>query len=300
MISLVLTLRPREKCGLPPALGRAAHSALLRAIAEHDPALAERLHADNGARPFTCSSLIGKRGNGAVSPELPYTLRYTALTQDIDFGFWTGGSQIAGSPIADRGSEIENPRSAIGDPKSETRDPRNPPSTIELDGVRFDVTAATCDPAQQSWAARASFEELSARWLLAREMPASRIGLQFASPTAFKQAGKAQLFPLPDLVFGSLLEKWNAFAPVALPDETRRFAAECLAVSRFDLETHAAPFKDAGALKSGAVGKVTFVALNHDRYWLSIINLLADFALFAGVGVSTALGMGQARRIADL
>jgi len=32
---------------------------------------------------------------------------------------------------------------------------------------------------------------------------------------------------------------------------------------------------------------------------LSLINLLADFALFAGVGAGVTMGMGQARRIAD-
>lgn len=280
LVSLVLTLRPRETRELPPNLGRAAHSALMRAIAERDPGLAQKLHDDNGARPFTCSSLIGKRINNAVSPEFPYTLRYTALTQELTTRL----------PVLFEKVGVTEPKSEIENRKSE----------IELDGVGFDMIGATDDPAEQSWAARTSFEDLSARWLLARATPDARIGLQFASPTAFKQSGKAQLFPLPDLVFGSLLEKWNAFAPVALPDETRRFASECLAVSRFDIETHAAPFKGEGAIKSGAVGKVTYVALNHDRYWLSIINLLADFALFAGVGVSTALGMGQARRIADL
>jgi CRISPR-associated endoribonuclease Cas6 len=262
LTSLVLTLRPRETRDLPPMLGRAAHHAFLRAIAERDAALAEKLHDDNIPRPFTCSSLMGKRVDGMVSPEVPYTLRYTALTPEIDLaGLWLA------------------------------------PSTIELDGVLFDVIGATSAASAHPWAMQSTFEELSARWLLARETPPARITLHLASPTAFKQAGKAQLFPLPDLVFGNLLEKWNTFAPVALPEETRRFAAECLAVSRFDLETHAAPFKSEGALKSGAVGKVTYVALNHDRYWLSIVNLLADFALFAGVGMSTALGMGQARRV---
>lgn len=273
LTSLVLTLRPRETRELPPMLGRAAHRALLHTIAERDAALAEKLHDENSARPFTCSSLMGKRVNGMVSPEIPYTLRYTTLTPEIDLAeLW----------IADQQSAIGNRQSAI-----------------ELDGVLFDVVEATRDAHTHPWAAQTTFEELSARWLLARQTPHARLTLQFASPTAFKQAGKAQLFPLPDLVFGSLLDKWNTFAPLALPEETRRFAAECLAVSRFDLETHAAPFKSEGVLKSGAVGQVTFVALNRDRYWLAIINLLADFALFAGVGVSTALGMGQARRIAE-
>ncbi len=266
MFSLVLTLNPRASADLPGALGRAAHAALLRAIAASDPGLAQALHEDNGARPFTCSSMLGSRKQGVVLPEINYTLRYTALTPEL-------GALLP----------------ALFQPGTE----------IELDQVAFVVKQATCDPARHSWAAQSSFEDLSARWLLARATPESRIGLQFASPTAFKQAGKQQLFPLPDLVFGNLLEKWNAFAPVALPDETRRFAAECLAASRFEIETHAAPFKNEGAVKIGTVGRVSYSALNKDRYWLSIINLLADFAQFAGVGVNTAMGMGQARRMKE-
>ena len=96
-------------------------------------------------------------------------------------------------------------------------------------------------------------------------------------------------------MFGSLLERWNAFAPVALPEETRRYAAECLAVSRYDLETRSLPFKE-GAVKIGMVGQVMFAATHYDRYWLSLINLLADFALFAGVGAGVTMGMGQCRR----
>lgn len=165
-----------------------------------------------------------------------------------------------------------------------------------LDGVRFAIEAVTCDPAVHPWAACTSYEELSAPWLLARQPPSSRLSLHLASPTAFKSGSKAQPFPLPELVFGSLLDKWNAYAPVALPEETRRFAAECLAVGRFKLYTRSASFKSEGAFKFGAVGTLTYAALNRDRYWLSVISLLADFAQFAGVGVSTTMGMGQARK----
>lgn len=266
LLSLVLSVRPLEKVSLPSALGRAAHAALLRAIGERDAALAERLHEGNSARPFTVSSLRGKRENGAVLPEVNYTLRYTALT-----------------------TEMTN---ALGDLFAADHE-------LELDAARWRVERVTAAASEHPWAAQADYETLAAPWLLARATPARRIELSFASPTAFRSQGKMQIFPLPELVFGSLLDKWNAFAPTALPDETRRFAAECLAVSRIHLSSHAAPFKSDGVVKFGAVGTVTYAALNQDRYWLSLINLLADFAQFAGVGTSTALGMGQCRRLRE-
>jgi CRISPR-associated endoribonuclease Cas6 len=272
LLSLVLTLRPHAPASLPSALGRAAHAALLRAIDQVDPDLAQRLHDDSGPRPFTCSSLLGSRREKAVVPDVVYTLRYTALTAEL--------AELLPTLLP-----------------SEPRDPR---SEIELDGVLFTIEGVTCDSALHPWAACTTYEELSAPWLLARRKPDARVSLRLASPTAFKSGGRAQPFPLPELVFGSLLDRWNAYAPVALPEETRRFAAECMATSRFHLSTHAAPFKSEGVVKFGALGTVTYAALNHDRYWLSVINLLANFAQFAGLGAGTAMGMGQARRIVDV
>jgi CRISPR-associated endoribonuclease Cas6 len=266
LLSLVLTVRPKEKIALPSALGRGAHAALLSRIAARDAALAEELHAGEGTRPFTVSSLRGKRANGFVLPEAHYTLRYTALSArvaDVMSGLFAAGDEI------------------------------------ELDAGRFVIEQVTDDVNVHVWAARTNYEQLAMGWLLARATPATRIELSFAAPTAFRSQSKAQLFPLPELVFGSLLEKWNAFAPMALPDETRRFAAECLAASRIQLSSRAAPFKSEGVVKFGAVGNVTYAALNKDRYWLSLINLLADYAQFAGVGTSTALGMGQCRRLRE-
>jgi CRISPR-associated endoribonuclease Cas6 len=264
LLSLVLTVQPRQAREMSSTQGRAAHGALLGAVERVAPDLAREMHDEDKPRAFTCSSLRGKRQAGKMTPELTYTLRYTALN----------------SPLA----ELLPTLFPIG-------------AEIVLDDLPFVVTHATSDATQDAWAARMTYEELSARWLLARETPDARIGLRLYSPTAFKTTGILQIFPLPDLVFGSLLARWNSFAPVTLPEEARRFAAECLVASRFQLETHAAPFKNENAFKSGAVGNITYAALNRDRYWLSVMNLLADFAQFAGVGISTTMGMGQARRI---
>lgn len=264
LLSLVLTVRPREARELSSTQGRAAHAALLRAVDRVAPELAREMHDETTPRAFTCSSLRGKRHDGKVVPESTYSLRYTTLSATL-------GDLVP------------------------TLFP--PGAEIELDGTPFEVVQVASEPAQHNWAARLTYEDLSARWLLARETPGGRIELQLLAPTAFKSAGKLQIFPLPDLVFGSLLAKWNAFAPVALPEEARRFAAECLVVSRFELRSQAAPFKTENAFKSGAVGTVTYSAMNRDRYWLSVMNVLADFAWFAGVGISTTMGMGQVRRL---
>jgi CRISPR-associated endoribonuclease Cas6 len=165
-------------------------------------------------------------------------------------------------------------------------------ATLSLAGSEFRVEA---DARPNPWAAAATYEALSAPWLLGRATPDQRLSLRFSSPTTFKSAERHVPVPLPQWVWGSLLEKWNAFAPVALPPEARRFAEECLALTAYQLQTRMVPLKE-GGLRAGAVGWTRYTALNRDRYWLSVIHLLADFALYAGVGVGAAMGLGQCRR----
>ena len=291
LLSLVLSLTPHQAASAPPHLGRAAHAALLRAVDAADAALAAQLHDESGPKPFTCSTLMGKRKEGAVTPDETYILRYTALTDDLGsrlsaLGAPTPALRGAEGPLW-AGASVPNPKP-----------PKEGDSEIELDGILFDVVGRTTDPSVHPWAAQTTFEELASPWLLGRAEPARHLTFQFTSPTTFHSGGRSVPLPLPELIFGSLLERWNTYAPVALPEEARRFAAECLAVSRYDLQTRPLPFKE-GAVKIGMIGQATLTATRYDRYWLSLMNLLADFALFAGVGASVTMGMGQCRRILD-
>jgi CRISPR-associated endoribonuclease Cas6 len=293
LLSLVLTLRllptsasasgTQSESGEAQWLGRAAHAIVLDCVRRADPALAEAIHAGSGLRPFTASGLIGASPRYALSAERTYHLRLTALT----------------APVA----------SALV--LAAQAGPLSPGEAVTLAETRFSIVAAdwgtpaispSKEPmgagSQNIWAAATTYESLSAPWLLGRQRPAPRLSLQFSSPTTFKSEGKHVPVPLPGWVFGSLLEKWNAFAPVALPPEARRFADECLALTSYRLSTRMLPIKENG-LRAGAVGQARYTALNADRYWLSLMHLLADFALFAGVGAGTSMGLGQARKLAE-
>lgn len=284
LLSLVLTLRPLQEVATPPSLGRAAHAILLDAVRRADPPLAAQLHDGSGLKPFTASSLIGLRLREGLRPGRTYTLRLTALVPAVARAL--GRAACLDWAV---GAAAAEPTLAVG----AVLDLAGAPLRIErVDGA--DPAAGPAHP----WAAQTTYEELSAPWLLGRVRPGRRLTLQFVSPTTFKSGGKHVPVPLPEWVFGSLLEKWNAFAPVALPDDVRRFAAEVLALSRYDLHTLGLPLKDE-ALRIGAVGQATYTALTEDRYWLSLIHLLADFAQFAGIGVGAGMGFGQARRLIE-
>jgi CRISPR/Cas system endoribonuclease Cas6 (RAMP superfamily) len=45
----------------------------------------------------------------------------------------------------------------------------------------------------------------------------------------------------------------------------------------------------------GCVGRASYVVVNRDRYWTSLLNLLTEYSFYSGVGYQTTIGLGQAR-----
>ena len=287
LLSLVLTLRPLRPLADVTHMGRAAHALLLNALHWFDPALADTLHAGSELRPFTASDLMGFPRQLGLGPERTCLLRFTALTAA------TTKALLAAIDPAVR-NEREEPA------------PLRPGAEMQLGDALFCIEAVDAgeqaggEPSGKNhpFAKATNYEELSAPWLLGRETPARFVWMQFASPTTFKVEGRHLPVPLPEHVFGSLLNRWNAYAPVAFPPETQRYAKECLALSSYELRSRGVMLKE-GGLRMGAVGRARYVATNFDRYWMSLIHLLAEYAFFASVGVGTGMGLGQCRKIPD-
>ncbi|WP_337868596.1 CRISPR-associated endoribonuclease Cas6 [Meiothermus sp.] len=119
------------------------------------------------------------------------------------------------------------------------------------------------------------------------------LGLQFASPTFFRRKGHSYPLPEPRLVFDSLTQRWNAFAPVKVPLEVQE-AWERLLVGQFQGRTHhIVPNQDERGV--GFVGRVVYYlpkASPTEAQWL---QALGRFAFYAGVGAKTSLGFGRVR-----
>lgn len=269
LISIVYTLRSEDDATLPRTLGRANYAQVLAQLNRVESGLGGQVHEGEGPKPITCSDVLNARVNRAgmqVAAGTDYYLRVTGLTAAASQG-------LQAALLAD------------------------PPEQWELDGYPFRFVAATADPDEHGWAGQNSYESLAAAQMLQGGSPRRKVTLQFGSATAFKSGGMQVPLPTPDLVFGSLVDRWNAFSPVTLSPEVRRFGEERVAISRYRLESRPVVQKN-GALRIGGVGKVTYTALGHpDRYWLNTLQMLADFARFSGVGVQTASGMGQVRRV---
>lgn len=262
--SLVLHLKSPAEAALPATLGRAGQALLLKLINQRDPTLAQNMHSGNGPHPYTVSNLVmGQRKSGSVHLQSGQEgwLRFTGLTEPVSRQLQALAAE--------------------------------PPEVVELTEHRLHVIGATLTLAEHPWAGQVSYQDLAAPYLLGgKEKLSPRVELAFASPTTFKSKGRYVPLPAPELVFGSLLDRWQSFAPIALHPEMRRFAAEAVALSRYRLRTRGVPQKQ-GGMRIGFTGQATFVALNRDRYWLNILHLLAAFAFYSGVGAGTGTGLGQ-------
>lgn len=268
LIAITLTLVSETDLTLPPHLGRANYAATLARLTTVAPALAQAIHDSDGPKPLTCSGLLNAPGNRDGAPlqaGAPYYVRITGLTAAV-------------SAALEQGLLTQ------------------PPTVWELDRRPFRVQAAVCDETADAWSGRADYATLAAEQLLAADERPRHVTLQFAAPTSFRSQEMHLPVPLPGLVFGSLAERWNAFSPVAISPEMRRFAEERIAIAAYQLRSRPITHEK-GALRIGGLGQVTYRALSHDRYWLGVMHLLAHFARFSGVGVQTTTGMGQTRRL---
>ncbi len=273
LASLVLYLRPTHQDTIPAWTGRAAHAWFLDSLRRVQPELSAAVHDGQGIRPFTVSSLlgVGSRSLTTLRPERVYTLRVTTLHPDLTALTLHG---LLAQWLADG---------------------------VTLHDQPLRVERISVDERDDPWAGTDSYAALLERHTLngRGRQPPHRITFTFATPTAFKKTGGLQVpLPIPELVFGSLIERWMAFSPVPLHPDLKTFVAQCCTVSSHRIKTRRLSFErsERGAV-TGFIGEVTFAFQSSDRYWLSQVNMLSAFAMYSGVGARTTMGLGQVRKL---
>lgn len=282
LISVVLVVTPERDAVVPAHPGEASYSFALGRLDLACPGLGTRIYEWDDIKPLTCSALMGsyvrQRGMARVRAGERYWLRLTGLTQEVSAALLA--------------SIVENP-----------------PAIWDLDvpraRVAFVVTDVVCDGLSDGWSGQTSYEELVWR-SMSRKSPGpgmQRLSLQFASPTTFSSAefGSTKMqaaLPLPGLLFGSLADRWNAFCPedLGLQPWLREYSQQWVEMSEFDLKSVLVPIKKRRHL--GAVGTATYTNMydGEDSRWWKSLQILADYALYSGIGNATAVGMGQVRR----
>ncbi len=183
---------------------------------------------------------------------------------------------------------------------------------LRLELVRTDLTVArilSTPHSNEAWAGCCSFEDIYDQASVEEKL----FSFHFVTPTFFKRGGGAAYpdlmvpLPLPELLFGSLLQNWNQFSPLPFPDEAllKDIFAHNLEMMSHRISSQQArlvfPRADGQYRTTGFPG---FVGTCHFRLCGSAIgelnkqlNALADLAFFSGIGARTTMGFGMARRI---
>ena len=286
LTSTLLSFTSESAYPILGALGRPAQAWFLSQVLSANPKLAQRLHDEQGLKPYTVSSLLDDRGRPLsagtwLKPGQECWLRLTALNDEL-------AELIEGRIL-----------------------PRLP-ERLTLYKMDFRVDGVARRRAEHPWADCSSFVEIAQSAALSAPEPTAR--LEFASPTAFRDNGLDVCLPLPGQVFRSLWARWNAFCPAAMQvqDVWPQFAEACIYVSEMTA-VNTTRWVFAEGTRGAATGFTGAVAFRlpptralHERWHAytdgaaAVMGSLARFAFYAGVGHHTTIGMGQTRPLPAL
>jgi CRISPR-associated endoribonuclease Cas6 len=270
LVSIVLILRPSGDCFLPATVGNAVYASFLKIVGQRDEALAHRLHAPGPDKPFTVSPLQGAfqpiNDRLSLQKDQEYWLRFTSLNPEL--------SRL----LLDLDARLVK--------------------TVKLFDADFEVVRIAKQKGEHPWADRTTFEVLYNSWVASSQQAPMGVTMAFFSPTTFWSNQRNVPLPLPKLVFLTLAEKWNVHSPIHLGLDIAHVIDEQMSISRYDLRTQMLNFGQYRQI--GFVGNCQFLLHRRtDEILAKVVNLLADFAFYAGVGRKTTMGMGQVRRLKE-
>lgn len=260
MTAVELQITPRHATRLPVWLGRAAYALFIDTLRLIDPSCSAALHNGDGLKPFTASIVTHRQ----PTPKRPLSLRYTAYKPDVTKVLLNGLLPY----WAKHG--------------------------LTLQAVPFTLTEVYLELKHSPWVGCATFPQIIDEANERQRM----IKLHFGTPTTFKSShGHSIPLPEPGRVFGSLIQRWNAFAPFMFPDDMLKVLDELLTIEALHIQTSQVAFKNKREDAVGFTGEVSYWIESNDRELVRYLNALADFALYSGVGSRTTVGMGQVRRV---
>lgn len=298
LCSAVLVLHPQRPF---PAqyhfLGRMVHRLFLLMLNQAgDSDLADKLHNLNGALPFTVSDLF-------PSGSEHYWIRITGLNSEV--------SQAIEHMIKTlRGREMVVP----------------PRDNVDEAGWVFTIEAAVTT--QHDWARQSTYTEfIEASW---KKPPHDCLTLEFMTPTALKSVGVYRPFADPLLVFRLLYKRLLKIEHMRLPFQPAATYLEVFAeyfIETTHYQMSCRPIQHNSELVHAFQGMATYHLLpnnddfhkraetrqpdhndsslkeayqhiqRHRKQYACLINFLAEFVFYSGLGKYTGQGMGMARKV---
>ncbi|BAZ11477.1 CRISPR-associated Cas family protein [Calothrix sp. NIES-4071] len=275
--SLVLNLIPQSTIYPQFLTGRHYHALFLNLISSVDRSLGDSLHESNADKAFTLSPLQVKLFDGERRRDKgkSYVLQYQ-YEQPIP----------PGTPCWWRISLLDD---TLFSKLTQLWLNINPEQPWHLGSADLFITNIQGTPQSiQPWANACSYSQLYER---ASNIDKT-IDFVFATPTAFRQGSFDTALPSRDSVFKSLLQRWNKYSEIEFNSEF----IESIFPSFFNIKTEIA--RDSRSKFIGCIGEISYRIMGEiEAEAIKQINTLADFALYAGVGRKTPMGMGMVRRI---
>ncbi|MBN3924289.1 CRISPR-associated endoribonuclease Cas6 [Nostoc sp. NMS4] len=275
--SLVLNLLPQSP--IPPQYltGRHLHALFLTLVSSVDTTLGDRLHDSTADKAFTLSPLQISNTNSPVlkSGKGGSKLQYSHQ-QPIP----------AGTPCWWRISLLDD---TLFGKLTQLWLNLNPNRPWHLGPADLYITSIQGTPQSiQPWANASTYAQLYEE---ANERNSS-INLSFSTPTAFRQGQYDTTLPTRESVFNSLLSRWNKYSGI----EFTQIAIESIFPSFVNIHTEI--LADSRSKFIGIIGEVNYKILGEiEPIQIKQLNALANFALYAGIGRKTTMGMGMTRRL---
>ena len=281
LTSCLISLTAETSYPILGALGRPAQAWFFGQLTRFSPALVEKLHDEKSLKPYTVSTLLDNNGRPLAAgswlkPGQRCWIRITCLDGEL--------SEIIEKQVL---------------PKL--------PDRLTLYKMDFRVDGVARNRAEHPWAGSSSYHAIAQDAAL--QAAGRFVRMEFASPTAFRSNGQDLCLPVPGQVFRSLWAKWNAFCPepMQVQEVWPQFADDCIFVNAMTAlnTTHWTFAEGTRGQATGFTGTVEFVlpktaALPEQWQPLSdgaaaVMQSLAQFAFYAGVGHHATIGMGQSR-----
>jgi CRISPR-associated endoribonuclease Cas6 len=155
---------------------------------------------------------------------------------------------------------------------------------LQLDGRWLHVEGLVSARTEQ-------FATLVQRHLLRAAAPIP-VRLWFRTPAAFHSRGRTLPLPVPDVLFLSLLQRWQSWGGIDLGPGAEATISQCAALRRHRLQSVSVQMEGRFA---AFVGVAEFTLVRPEPGYAGLLAALAAFAEFAGVGQKTAMGMGCVR-----
>ena len=295
--SLVLNLSPTSPIPAGFTSGKSLHALFLNLVSSVDADLGDRLHDNQANKAFTLSPLqtTGRSPQPKSSPRKSQAVS----TQSTSIRWQHTRPVAAGTPCWWRVSLLDD---SLFAQLSQLWLNLNPERPWHLGPADLRISSILGTPqSTQPWAGYCDYAQIYER---ASERD-RKLTFQFYTPVAFRQGKRDAFMPTPERVLGSLLRRWNHYSEQTFEKEI----IDVLCESAHNVRTAVvsdprSQYQHTGAKIShcnqfrGSVGSVTFQVFGKvDPLVIKQLNALADYALYAGVGRKTPMGMGMTQRV---